>query len=163
VEHRAVRGERLLAGRHRVERIDVGEDQAGGVLGDPLGLGHDDRDRLTDVADPLDGQRRLQRALQERRMTEGHAQGDPEVGQIGGGDDRMHTVHRECPGDVDAEDQPVRDGTAHDPCYQLTRSPDVPHELSGSLQERDVLRAQHAAPDVPRRLRRGPRLGGHTC
>ena len=130
MQARRVRGERRLRVAHRRHRLDIRDDQLGGVLCGVRILGHHDRERLADVAHPIGredrARRREQRAavgILERQLAQDRAvAGAREVGR---GVHREHAGQRQRRGRIDAAQPAVGMGRADHARERLARQRDV--------------------------------------
>ena len=147
VERGRVGRDRLTRVEHDVERLEVGDDEVGGVLGRVRVLGDDDGDRLADVADGAVGEDGLQVRV-ERLVERAEADRDPrERVEVGGGEHGVDAgrVARRCR--VDAEHPRVGRRRAHDAHVELAGPVDIVDEAPGAAQQAAVLDAPHRAAD----------------
>ena len=134
---------RTLARGFRIDRggkrriVDL--DQLSGILGDVAALRHDDRDRLADIAYPLDRERPLR-----RRDLHGRQERIGQFSHVLAGDDRPDAVMGERRLCVDARDVGMRVRRADDMSVQ---GADGHRQVVGIApaagQQRGVLLAQH--------------------
>ena len=130
MQARRVRGERRFRVADRRHRLDLRDDQLGGVRCAVRSLGDHHRERLADVAHPVGredrARRREQRAavgILERQLAQDRAvAGAREVGR---GVDREHAGQRRAAADIDAAQPAVGMGRADDARGRLARQRDV--------------------------------------
>ena len=146
VHPRAALGQRLRRGDHRILRLDVHDDQLGGILGQVPRLGDHDGDRVTDIADVTVGEHL------PRGMVGGPA-GQLVRRRVGLGRGQHGDHARHLPGlaGVQVHDPARGHGAAHERgmhhpgLVQVIDVPAVPgdHPL--------IFGARHPLPDPPRR------------
>ena len=123
VQQRLRRVERVLDGDDRVERLVVGEDDLGCVLGQVARLGGDRRDRLARVPRAVDG-----------HPVEGELVRDPgrerlgQAGKLGAGERSDDARRLERGGEVDRADVGVRPRRAGEGDVERARKREVVHE-----------------------------------
>ena len=90
--------------------VEVEDDGRGGVLGAVAVVGDDEGDRLPLVAHPIGGERAPERGV----LGAEHRRGLADVGEVGGGEDRLDAGHGAGRRRVHAAQVGVRDRAAHE-------------------------------------------------
>ena len=133
----------------RIEQVVVDLDQRGGVLGEVAALGHDQRDRLPDVAHHVVRDGRVGRAVEA-----GDGLGEVEVlgdgAHLGAGEHAHHALDLAgCLG-VDARDPRVRHGAAQEVAVEHAARLHVVDVTASAGEDGPVLLAVDPGPDEPR-------------
>ena len=151
MEHRLRGVERVLDGDDGVERLVVGDDELGGVLGEVAGLCGDRRDRLARVPGAVDGHRVVAELVRDP--------GGERVGQAG----QLGACERCCdPGqgervrEVDRADLRVRPRRAGERDVERIRHLDVVDEAPPPGEEREILAAEERLADPGLTIRFSP-------
>ena len=140
--------------RNRGQRLDVGLDDIGRVLGERDAVGHDDRDRLSHVTDLAVGDDRLLERLELRQRREPHRNGGngavPRMRDILGDEDAANARHGARGTDVvDRADAPVRHRAAQDRRVKHALTLQIVHESPAAPEKTQVFDAFHRGADEP--------------
>ncbi len=151
VDPRRVRVERALEIDHGVERLDVRLHERRGILGHVAALGHDHRQRLALVPDPVaherqGGPRVEDRALDGRWRHE-HGAGAAERAKLGGREDGGDAGVRPRAAHIQRAEPAGGQVAAHECNVQGAGRLHVLDELRAAGQQTRVLVAWHAGPD----------------
>src|SRR5205823_3905424 len=121
----------------------VHDDALGCLLGRVAGLGHDERQRLADVANAIAGERPLQIAVEPRQRGDADGNRRPEIAEVGEGEHREHAGHPQRRRDVDAGDARVGDGAADDHGVAMLGRDDIGDVAAAAGDEAMILAAAH--------------------
>ena len=124
---------------HRRQRVVLDVDQLEGVARGVAVLGHHEGDLLALEPHLVGGQHRL------HVVGQGRHPGQPLLGQVRTGDDRLHLRVRQRGAGVDADDPGVRQRRAQDREVQHALQLDVVDVLAHAADEPGVLLAEHPA------------------
>ena len=152
------RGDRRRRPRHRRQRRVVDRHGLSGIARTMGGLGDDQRDRVTDVAHPVDGKRPARRIGALAAVLVGDLGGTRDRPKAGGtivrtGQHREHARHRHRPTHVDALDPCMRVRRADEAGIGLLRQGEVVDVLAAAGEEPVVLDAADRLADTKLRHR----------
>ena len=137
----------------RRQHLVVDDHGLGAVARLLLGLGDDDGDRVTDMANPLLGQRRMGRHLHVRAVLGGDVPAADEVadlvaGEVGAGQHGDDAGGGEGGGGVDRADGGVGMRRAHEMGRGLPAPREIVHVAAAAGEEAEILLAPHAGADA---------------
>lgn len=140
MNHRRISCESLAKRCDRGQRFVIDDDRLGGVGGGVTIDGHDHRNNVADEAGNVTGDERHVHAGQTRRTC-------GQVGNVGGGPNGKHAVHRPRDRCIDCDDTRMRLGAAHHRHEGAARGLEVVDVLTLSGDQIRVFLAQNLCTD----------------